>query len=450
MKFFQKTIYFLLALTLLIPAGVYLVKAAEDDASAVEEEITGQLDDSSAASLEGQIENKENELEEIESKIQTYESLVELKQQQQATLGSQIEIMEGEIKKAEGEISKAEREMSLAELEIKTLELKIKEKDISIEYNRKVLQELIKTIYHNSQNSTVELLLKYDSLGEFFSGEEQLNQVNDKTKEILDEINRVKYDLQNKRDEKEDKHEELERLKVKNKRNKFYLESEQNAKEGLLDTTQGEEEKYQELLSNLESQKQTLLGNIDEMTAEKSGELARVRSHQKKPKTGLASTSWYYSQRDSRWAGNNIGMSRTKMGSYGCAVTCVAMVLRYHGAKVDPGILAKQRIFYYDLIVWPGSWQGVERTSSTGHGNLDWKTIDKQLKKDNPVVVFVGASGRGAGHYVVIHGKDKKDKYVVHDPYWGSNIYLNSTKDNISALYGSGTYMDQMIVYEPK
>jgi len=448
MIFSKKTIYLILVTVLslsLIRTGFCLVKAAEDN---VIEELSQK--EKEEAEIEEQIGDKERELEELESKIKSYEDLIELKHQQQATLGNQIEIMEEEIRRAETEISKADREMSLIELEIKTLELKIKEKDISIDYNRRVLKELIKTIYHNSQSSTIEILLKYESLGDFFSGEERLNQVNEKTKNVLDEINQIKFELQKQQEEKENKHDDLEELKVKNQRNKFYLESEQNAKEDLLEMTQGEEAKYQELLGNLEAQRQTLLGDMGEMASENSGELARVRSHQKRPKSGLASTSWYYSQRDSRWAGDNIGMSRTKMGSYGCAVTCVAMVLRYHGVKIDPGILAEQRIFYYDLIVWPGVWQGVERTSSTGHGNVDWDAIDDQLKEENPVIIFVGASGRGAGHYVVIHGKDKKGEYVVHDPYWGSNMYLDSTRENISVLYGSSTYIDQMIVYEKK
>jgi peptidoglycan hydrolase CwlO-like protein len=449
MIFSKKTIYLILVTVLslsLIRTGFCLVKAAEDN---VIEELSQK--EKEEAEIEEQIGDKERELEELESKIKSYEDLIELKHQQQATLGNQIEIMEEEIRRAETEISKADREMSLIELEIKTLELKIKEKDISIDYNRRVLKELIKTIYHNSQSSTIEILLKYESLGDFFSGEERLNQVNEKTKNVLDEINQIKFELQKQQEEKENKHDDLEELKVKNQRNKFYLESEQNAKENLLEITQGEETKYQELLGNLEAQRQTLLGDMGEMASENSGELARVRSHQKKPKSGLASTSWYYSQRDSSWAKDTIGPTSYTMGQYGCAITSVAMVLRYHGIKIDPGLLVRQVNFdNRGCIYWPSYFQGVERTSSTGHGNVDWDVIDDQLKEENPVIIFVGASGRGAGHYVVIHGKDKKGEYVVHDPYWGSNMYLDSTRENISVLYGSSTYIDQMIVYEKK
>ena len=70
-----------------------------------------------------------------------------------------------------------------------------------------------------------------------------------------------------------------------------------------------------------------------------------------------------------------------------------------------------------------------------------------ELKNKNPVIVFVKSTKRGGGHYVVIHDKDKDGNYVVHDPYWGANIFLSSTKAYVGALYGSGVVVDQMIIY---
>ena len=55
------------------------------------------------------------------------------------------------------------------------------------------------------------------------------------------------------------------------------------------------------------------------------------------------------------------------------------------------------------------------------------------------------------GHVVTLETiKDKKGKYIVHDPYWGANIFLDSTRALVSALYDSGTVIDQMIIYHEK
>ncbi|MBD3244771.1 MAG: hypothetical protein GF335_02145 [Candidatus Moranbacteria bacterium] len=402
---------------------------------------------SNSQELDNQIDQKQQELSEIEEKIKKYENLVEKKQNQQSTLNNQIEIIEAQVDKTNQKISETQKRMKVLKLEIESLELKIEQKKIEIEKKQKILGELIKGIYHSKSISSIEVLLKYDSISEYFSQMEKLSQINYETKKVLDEIHQSKLDLEKSRTDKSKKYEKLADLKSENLREKNKLKSQQENKEDLLQATQGQEEKYQQMLEKFQAQRQMLLGDIDQMTSQKAGELAAVISQQKKPTEGLASTSWYFSQRDSRWAGDYIGMSRTRMDQYGCAVTSVSMVLRYHGVNIDPGVLARQPIFYYDLIVWPSYWQGVKRVSSSGHGNIDWDLIDEELKNNNPVIVFIGAKGKGAGHYVVIHTKNKNGAYVVHDPYWGPNVYLTSTRQNISVLYDSSTYIDQMIFY---
>jgi hypothetical protein len=76
--------------------------------------------------------------------------------------------------------------------------------------------------------------------------------------------------------------------------------------------------------------------------------------------------------------------------------------------------------------------------------------VDKELSAGNPVIVFINARN-GAGHYVVVHHKTDKGKYVVHDPYWGANIYLDSSIELLSKLYKvsiSKRSINQMIIYK--
>ncbi|MFC1609178.1 C39 family peptidase, partial [Patescibacteria group bacterium] len=234
------------------------------------------------------------------------------------------------------------------------------------------------------------------------------------------------------------------------------LQGTKTQKRTLLAQTQGEEAKYQNKLKKVEAQKQELLGDIDELYNANYAELDKMALGLDRPSTGLASTKWYYSQKDSRWKNTYIGNSKSKMKDYGCAISAVAMVFSYHGDKITPGSLAKKPIFYWDLISWPGSSSSVglsgkvQLSINTKHAGVDWGRVDKELKKDNPVIVFVSAKGK-AGHYVVIHGKDKKGKYVVHDPYFGPNIYLDSTMKLLSKLYSvsvSKRSIDQMILYK--
>ena len=394
-----------------------------------------------------QIQEKQEQIEELQKKAENYRQMIEMKQSKAQTLENQIKLMEGQIASFEMDITNLQKDIDKTSGEIGVLESQIEEKRKDIESKKKILSGVIQSYYETNQDSLVEFFLRGTNLSDFLSRSDYTSQTGVKVDEALtiviyarEELEKDKKDLQKKNDEQKER-----QGKIAEK--KYGLDSEQSSKEQLLEQTQGEEQKYQDLLVRVEQQKQELLGDIDELSGERSSELAAVEATLEKPKSGLASTSWYFSQRDSRWGDQHIGFSNTLMKSYGCAVTAVSMVLRYHGADINPGKLAQQLIFYHDLIVWPKQWKGVELVSSTGHGNIDWDTVDKEIKNKNPVIVFVKSTKRGAGHYVVIHGKDKDGEYVVHDPYWGSNIFLDSTKAYVSALYGSGTVVDQMIVY---
>ncbi|HBB37159.1 MAG: peptidase M23 [Candidatus Moranbacteria bacterium GW2011_GWC1_45_18] len=393
------------------------------------------------------IEDKQQQIEDLQKKAESYRQMIEMKQSKAQTLQNQITLMESQIASLSGDIALLQRDIDKTGGEIGSLSLQIEGKEKDIENKKKILAGVIQSYYETNHDSLVEFFLRNTNLSDFLSQSDYAAQTSAKVDEVLttviiarDELSSDRKDLQKKNDEQRERQGKI----MEKKRS---LDNEQVSKEDLLSQTQGEEQKYQDLLVRVEEQKQELLGDISELSQERSSELAAVEATLEKPKSGLASTSWYFSQRDSRWGDQHIGFSNTLMKSYGCAVTAVSMVFRFHGIDINPGSLAQQPIFYHDLIVWPQSWKGVNLVSSTGHGNIDWDVIDKELKDENPVIVFVKSAKRGAGHYVVIHGKDKKGEYVVHDPYWGSNIFLSSTKAYVGALYGSGTVVDQMIIY---
>ena len=247
------------------------------------------------------------------------------------------------------------------------------------------------------------------------------------------------------RDELNQQREESNKIKEALTNKNAALESSESQKQSLLTKTQGEEEKYQKLLAHVEEQKKELFNFSEASNADEVS--ASVNSYPA-PKDHLASTSWYFSQKDSRWGDKRIGNSSSLMKDYGCAVTSVSMVLRKKGAGIDPGKMAGQKIFYYDLIKWPDTWSpGIALVSSISHGNINWKTIDTEIAKGNPVIAYIGKTNGGGGHYVVITGKDSKD-YIVHDPYFGANLYLGTSKALVGKIgKDSGVKMDQMIIY---
>jgi len=384
-------------------------------------------------------------IKDLEEKAKIYQQIIEIKQKQQDTLENQTAILEAEVGKLENETELKKKEIDDLNLKIIQLETKIDDAEVSIGLQKKILADLLQAYYENKDQDVILAFLSDKNLSSFMSRDDRMVQVEDKTSEVLKNIKSLKDGLENEKKSIEDKKKEVADLFYQLQEKSSELGDKKDQKEVLIAQTQGEQAKYEGLLEKVEKQKEELL-DIDVLGGDLSAD-----SYPKPPSSAYASTSWYYSQRDSRWGNQNIGNTKTLMKSYGCAVTAVAMVFTYHSDSITPGSMARKKIFSSDLINWPSSSFGGEVSLSGGysHGNINWSTVDSELKKKNPVIVYIKKTKGSGGHYVVIHTKMSNGKYVVHDPYWGSNLYLSTSQSLVGSLApSSGTKIDQMIIYK--
>ena len=388
----------------------------------------------------------EEECEKLNKKAKIYENILKINDKQQDVLADQLEHINQEKEKTRQDLTGMIDKVSELEKKIENLERNIFEKEKSIAYQKKILSSLMQSYYEYDQQGLLGIVLLDKDLSYSLSQSDYIEQSGVKASEILDDIQNAQHELIQNREELKQDYEKSKRLKDELQYKKNNLQSSESQKQSLLIKTQGEEQKYKNLLAHIEEQKLELFNfsgasNLGEV-------LDSVKNYPKPDNDDQAPTSWYFSQRDSRWGNQRIGNSKSLMKDYGCAVACVSMVFRKNGSGTDPGKMAKEKIFYYDLIKWPGSWSpSISLISSVSHGNVNWSTIDKEIGKGHPAIVYIKKTNGGGGHYVVITGKDKKD-YIVHDPYFGSNLYLGTSKSLVGKIgVNSGTKIDQMIIY---
>jgi peptidoglycan hydrolase CwlO-like protein len=385
-----------------------------------------------------------DDCEDLEKKAKVYENLIKLKDKQQDALADQLENINSEHAKTLAELQEAQKKVQTLEQQINSLGEQIQEGELKVSYQKKILAGLMQSYFEYDQQGVLPLVLTDKAFSEVLNQLDYVQQSGDRVSNILSEIKKAKQKLVDDQDNLKQKKTESDEAKEDLLDKKENLQVTKNQKTNLLVQTQGEEAKYKQLLARVEAQKEELL---DFSTASNIDDVSSSVSSYPKPSSNLASTSWYYSQKDSRWGNKRIGNSKTLMKDYGCAVTAVSMVFRKNGASIDPGKMASQKIYSYDLIKWPVTWSpSISLISSTSHGNIKWSTVDSEIKKGNPVIVYIKRS-RGGGHYVVITGKDKKD-YIVHDPYFGANLYLSTSKSLVGKLgTDSKVAIDQMIIY---
>lgn len=392
-------------------------------------------------------EERQEELEKLDEKWDKYNEIVQLKQKQASLLSGQVVTLLSKISALESQIREQEREMEKLADDLTETESGIAEKERLIDRQKEVLSGLIRE-YHAGMDDDTSIFLAADTGNSdlFLKKEDWMAETGERIRALLHEIESTKVALVTQRDDLTRRKTEVETLKDELHGKNEEIATLKSQKETQLADTRTQEQQYQEKLARIEEQKAELLNFGD---AENLSEIfASVSAYDTPDKKYWASTSWYYSQHDSRWGDEKIGNSKSDLANWGCAVTSVAMAFTELGSKIDPGTLANKPIYSYDLINWPASWSGgITRVSSIAHGNVSWSTIDRELKDGNPVIVYIKRS-RGGGHYVVIHHKDNKGRYVVHDPYFGPNLFLDTSRSLVGKLgTNSLTSIDQMIIY---
>lgn len=382
----------------------------------------------------------------LEQKAEEYQNLIDLKNQQQSTLQNQLTLIDEEQKRNQVEYQVAKNKATSLSDQIDSLEKEINEREKMIEYDRAILSGLMQSYYEYYQQGVLGIVLINKNFSDVLNQTDYLEQSSVKVNETLASIKATKDKLDQEQQDLEQKKAESEKLKNDLEDKSYYLQANEYQKESLLTKTAGEEAKYRDLLARVEEQKMEL---FDFSSASNLGEVSGSVDSYARPDQKYSATSWYFSQKDPRWGNMTIGNSNSTMKSYGCAVTAVSMVFKKYGANITPGKMAKQPIFYYDLIKWPGSWSpGITLTSSISHGNVNWSTIDSEISKGHPVIVYLRKTNGKGGHYVVIHSKDSKD-YIVNDPYFGPNLYLGTSKSLVGQIgANSGVTIDQMIIYK--
>jgi PKD repeat protein len=140
-----------------------------------------------------------------------------------------------------------------------------------------------------------------------------------------------------------------------------------------------------------------------------------------------------FGQGDPPWATNTYDSSGTNIQARGCAVSCLAMALKFAGINTDPGSLNQMMISSNDFVGKNNvNWDAATRDASGstlefhGYRTSDAQYLNQKLSQGFPVIVGVNINSNGdAGHFVLVTGK-QNGQFAIKDPG-----HLNAT--NLSA-----------------
>lgn len=142
-------------------------------------------------------------------------------------------------------------------------------------------------------------------------------------------------------------------------------------------------------------------------------------------------------QRDPRWAGRQLGTSNKTIGSHGCAITCLSMLLRYYGMSENPATVNHQlklRNGYYNsnLLIWESVQRIWPRMDFQGRVNCLTRPapvdrLRQSLAMGRPVIAWLDGSpspGMQQHFVLLVEERPEEEDWWCHDPWTGERVSL--------------------------
>jgi murein DD-endopeptidase MepM/ murein hydrolase activator NlpD len=218
--------------------------------------------------LQEEMQGLQETVTHLEQQSQVYQKNIQKKEKDIQSLSNKIDIFNQRIYKLENDIQLTSRQIELKNLTIQSLSIEIDKTLLDIAEKKKVLAQLLQAINNFDQQSLLEVFFSSDRLSDFFHQTRYLEVIQENLQKSVEEMRSLRKELENHKSNNQQKKKELEELQQRTTVQKYALANERSNKKELLQETQGEEARYQELLQETLRKKGDLLREIAKIEKE--------------------------------------------------------------------------------------------------------------------------------------------------------------------------------------
>lgn len=260
---------FSLGVLILIQAPRVIFAASHDQGvKASDKKTEEQKDEELIIELNKNIEEKQKEIDELDNQVEQYKQNITAKQKEAATLANEILLINDRISKKEYEINTQEATIERLVMEIDELNAEIEQKQLDILDTKVNLGRVINKIYQYDQKTLLEITLARATLSDYVTQVKYLENVQDGTKESLDFIKSLKASLENKEKAVNEKKDEVEAKKIELEGERDSLAGEKDFKNTILVETKMDEQKFQDLISQVKREQAQVNAEISSLEQE--------------------------------------------------------------------------------------------------------------------------------------------------------------------------------------
>lgn len=202
-----------------------------------------------AANLDDFRQSLRQQMEQIRQKIDQYEGKVQGLQGQKKTLTREINLLDNRRQSLELKIEQTELTIGDLNFSIDEKSSEISKLEQELNRQKAFLGEYLRTIYQYDQENLLEIILKQNKFSDFFEIVNSLEAIQGKVSEIFQLIKNLKNELEKQKNSLEEEQDEQNQLQLLQGIQKKQLEGQKNSKKNLLTATQGQENKFQNLIA---------------------------------------------------------------------------------------------------------------------------------------------------------------------------------------------------------
>ena len=199
----------------------------------------------SSAQSVSDLQNQKNYLQ---SQINSTNSTLQGLTNKANTLQNEVAILNAQIADMQNQIVSTKNKISV-------LQASLDQAQANLDKQKAVLQASVQMLYKNEGASTIELIVGSDSFSKFIDSQTYLQSLKDGITTSVKKIQALKQQIQSQQDDQK-------KLLNQQQAQQQSLQTAQSQQQTLLDETQGSESNYQQLVSSLRAQQQSVIAAI--------------------------------------------------------------------------------------------------------------------------------------------------------------------------------------------
>lgn len=223
--------------------------------------------------LKENISEKQEQLEQLTTQIQDLQKEITRKQKEAASLKNEIALFDLQIKQTEIQITAVELEIEQLSQKILETQIEIQSKKEELEKQKEFLAETLRLINEYDSVTPLEITLGNDTFSEFLDQVQYATNLQEKTRESVLAVKKLKDELENKKAELQSELAQQDALNRQLENTRISLEEQRGHKSYLLTRARGQEKIYTAMLTEAAQKQEEVEREIFELEIQVRQEL---------------------------------------------------------------------------------------------------------------------------------------------------------------------------------